>query len=268
MQTVHRHTPDFLLDVMNGIQAGHRVVSKLGSSTAVTSGGYTVISHGETYQVPTVAQSLEFVSAAIGDALNGTGMLSLTIEGLGADFVHKAITVPAHATNGTIAVAIPGTWLRVYDAYVETSASYATLLVPSHLGQITIRNAGAGVVWAKIDGVALDIPHGRAQIGAHTVPKGETAYLNGVTVHTETNKPVNVFGFERSDANILTAPFGVMKIFTEILGVDGVSSPNKKSWYGPFPEYTDFGFLAKTIQAGPSNVAVDFETIFIKNQWD
>ena len=121
----------------------------------------------------------------------------------------KTVSVAAHATDGTIAVPVTGTWMRVFRAYVSKSGTYATLTSPSHIGAITIQGAGGGDIWASI--INIDIPHGQTQIGAYTVPKGHTAYVGEVTIHTETNKPVNVFGFMREGANIVTAPFNTIK---------------------------------------------------------
>jgi hypothetical protein len=242
----------------------YRVVNKFGSSLAITELGFTVISHGEAYQVPTVAQSLEFVSDSAADALSGAGMWELTIEGLDSLWARQTVSVASHATDGTIVVAIPGIWLRVFRAKVSLSGTYATLIAPSHVGNITIRGAGAGAVWAKI--INTDIPHGQTQIGAYTVPAGETAYIGEVTAHTESNKPVNVFGFKREGANIITPPYSSMRAFTEIIGIEGSEPVSKKTWVGPFPEYTDFGYLAKRANVGTASCSIDFEILLVKNE--
>jgi hypothetical protein len=119
------------------------------------------------------------------------------------------------------------------------------------------------VVWATI--INIDIPHGQTQIGAYTVPKGETAYIGEVTVHTETNKPINIFGFRRDGANIITPPFTSMRAFTELIGIEGSEQVAKKAWQGPFLEYTDFGYLGKKTVAGTASASIDFEILLIKN---
>jgi hypothetical protein len=254
---------DVILNASEGKDPNYRVVDKFGSSLNVTAAGFTVISHGDAYQTPVTAQALEFVSGNAGDALNGAGMWEIVIEGLDATWNLTITTVSAHATDGTIAVLIPGTWMRVFRAKVSASGTYATLTDPSHLGLITIRNVGAGVIWAQI--ITTDIPHGQTQIGAYTVPAGETAYVGEVVIHTETNKPVNVFGFKREGANIISAPFSSMRAFTEIIGIEGSESVSKKSFTGPFPQYTDFGYLALKTSAGTASCSIDFEIILVKN---
>ena len=255
-------TTDFLLEVKKGNIEGHRIVDKFGSSIAVTDGGFTVVAHGEVYQVPTTAQSLEFVSDDAGDALNGVGMFELMIHGIDANWALQTESVAAHATDGTIAVAIPGTWLRVFRAHISKSGTYASLTAPSHLGNIDIQNAGAGVLWAKI--INTGIPHGQTQIAAFTVPEGQVGYLGETNISTETNKAIDVFGFKRDNANDITTPFdGAMRSFTEVIGLEGGQSYASKTWKGPFDQYTDLGYLAKRTQAGTASVSIDFEILLI-----
>jgi len=253
---------DFLLEVKKGNVVGHSIIDKFGSSIAITNTGFTVIAHGEVYQVPTTAQSIEFVSDNAGDALNGAGMFELTIHGLDANWDLKTEHVAAHATDGTIAVAIPGTWIRVFRAHTSKSGSYASLTVPSHLGNISIQNSGAGVLWAKI--INTGIPHGQTQVAAFTVPASKVGYLGEVNVSTETNKAVDVFGFKRDNANDVVTPFdGTMRSFTEIIGLEGGQSYASKTWKGPFDQYTDLGYLAQKTAAGTASVSIDFEILLI-----
>jgi len=262
-QTVHRDSSEFLLDVVTGIVPGHSIISKFGANDAVTEAGFTVVSHGGIYQTPISAKSLEFVSDDIGDALNSTGMWEIKIIGIGADFEEKEEVIAAHATDGRIAVVIPDTWFRVFRAYITASGVYASQTVGSHIGVITIRESGGGAIWAIIGNEGF--PHGQTQISAYTVPKGKTAYINGISINTETNKPVNIFGFIRENANKVTPPYDTMRAFTEITGLESPINKSKKSWYGPFPEYTDLGFLAKRVAVGTASVTVDFEIIIINN---
>ena len=254
---------DIGLVAAEGKDSNHRIVNKFGSSLIVDDSGFSVISQSGTYQVPTSAQSLEFVSDNVGDALNGIGLWEITIEGLGANWELQTKVMAAHVTDGTIAVAIDGTWLRIFRAHISASGAYATLTTPSHIGNITIRSAGAGVVWAKI--INTDISHGQTQIGAYTVPAGETAYIGETVVHTESNKSINVFGFKREGANIVTPPFNTMRIFTKIINIEGSQPVSKKSWQGPFPAYTDIGYLAKRASAGIASASIDFEILLVKD---
>lgn len=261
-QTLHRHSSDFILDVKSGIVKGHEIINKFGSSDIVNDSTFTVIAHGGKYQVPTTAQSLEFVSNNIGDALNGVGMFELTIIGLNGSYEKIECVVPAHATNGTLAVAIPDKFIRVYSAYVSASGTYATLTSPSHLGTITIQSIGGADVWAKIDSNLIS--HGQTQIGVFTTAKNYDAYIGNTSIHTESSKPVSVFGFKREGANIITPPYDTMRAFTEIIGIEGSESPLRKSWLGPFPEYTDFGHLALGSTPSLVSCSIDFEILLIQ----
>lgn len=253
---------DFLLEVKKGNVPGHSIVDKFGSSIIITNAGFTVIAHGEVYQVPTTAQSLEFVSDNAGDALNGAGMFEMTIHGLDANWNLQTERVAAHATDGTVAVAIPGTWIRVFRAHISKSGTYASLTAPSHLGNLNIQNAGAGVLWARI--INTGIPHGQTQIGAFTVPEGKVGYLGETNISTESNKPVDVFGFNRDNSNDVTTPFdGTMRSFTEVIGIEGGQSYSSKTWKGPFDQYTDLGYLAKAGGGTTSSASIDFEILLI-----
>ena len=261
-QTTHRISPDFLLDVQAGIIPGHFIINKFGSSLNIDDTGFKVISHGDVYQTPTVPQSLEFVSANAADALNGVGMWEITIEGLDENWDMQEVQVAAHATDGTIAVPIPGTWMRMFRAYVSKSGTYATLSSPSHLGAINILNQVGAVLWATI--TVTGIPHGQTQIGAFTVPRDHNCYLGESIVYAQTNKPVNVFGFKRTEADTIVAPFSTMRAFTEVVGIEGNSYVARKTWVNDFPEYTDLGFLALGNSPSPVACSIDFELLLIK----
>jgi len=262
------HTPVYKnleLFAAEGKDPNHRIVEVFGSSIAITNAGFTVISHGSTYETPIAAQALEFVSDNIGDALNGVGAHEITIKGLNENWERQTVVISTHATDGTQAVPIPSTWLRVFEASVTKSGAYATLATRSHLGTINIRYAGGGSIWASI--LFSDIAHGKTQIGAYTIPKGETGYLDSINVHTETNKDkaVNVFAFKREGANIITPPYSAMKAFTEIIGVDGSVRVEKKTWQSGFPAYTDLGFLALKTTAGTANCSIDTQLLLVKD---
>jgi hypothetical protein len=189
-------------------------------------------------------------------------MRELTIEGLDANWELQTTVTAAHATDGTIPVAVAGTWLRIFRAYVTKSGTYATLTAASHLGNITINTSGGGVLWASI--INIDIPHGQTQIAAYTVPKGEVAYLGETNVSTEVLKAVNVFGFRRANSNDVITPFdGTMRSFTEIVGVEGGQTYASKTWKGPFDQYSDLGYLGKSTGAGTNSASVDFEILLI-----
>ena len=255
---------DFYTDVQMGLVNGHSLVHKFGSSDNIGT-ALTVVCTGEVYPTPTSAVSLEFVGDAT-DALNQAGMHEITIQGLDANWLHQEEVVAAHATNGATAVAIPGTWLRVYRAWVSKSGSYASLGVPSHIAKITVRVAGGGASWLAIPIVDTGFGAAQSLTGAYTIPKGKTGYLLSHHVWIDSGKTVDIIFFKRPCADDVSSSYaGAMRVVTQAVGIDSSDihfdpvSPGG-GMVGP----CDVGFLAKG--ASTPTVAVDFELLLVDNK--
>ena len=254
---------DFYMELAAGNISGQSVEHKFGSNPAVGT-SFVPVCQGGVYQTPTSAVSLEFVSDNAADALDDTGMHELTIIGLDANWAEQTVVTAAHATNGTTAVAVSGTWLRVYRAYVSKSGTYATSAAASHVGQITIRVASAGATYAVIED--NDFPRGQTEIGAYTVPLGKTAYISYALVEVDANKTADVLFFQRPLANDTSSSYtGTMRVVFELGGIaGGVDYYQPKAPLGPFVGPCDLGFLAK-VTATTGEVDVDFEIILRTN---
>jgi hypothetical protein len=254
---------DFHDDVAFGHIPGYYKVNKFGRNPAVTGATYEVVSLGGLYQTPTTAQVLEFVSSSTVDALDQNGMRELTIQGLDASWEEQIVTVAAHATNGQTAVPVPGTWLRVYRAYVSSSGLYASSITGSHIGTITIRGTGGGVWWCGID--AADFPRGQSETAAYTVPLGKTAIVHDTRVSVSgvtTTKTTNVIFFQRPNANDVTTPFGgIMREISTFTGLDnGQYSRGPAPPWGKFTGPCDIGFLAK-VSSGSGEIECEFDMV-------
>lgn len=249
---------DNWLDISRGLQNGHSVVKKFGANLAVGT-SYTVVSTGGIYNTPTSAVSLEFVSSSSADALNGAGMHEITVEGLDANWNLQTVTVSAHATDGTTPVALTGTWLRVFRAYVSKSGTYGTATAGSHVGTITIRVAGAGATWTQI---ILDngFPLAQTLIGAYTVPIGYTGYIFLTSLSVDSGKTVDLAFFTRENANDTTSSYsGGVRVKSMTRGFSGGVGFNRTGDLVPFKVVgpADVGFLAAG--ASTPEVAVEFE---------
>ncbi len=257
-------TKDFLIEVRKGNIKGHSLIHTFAHSDNITQSQWDVIAQGEVYQMPTSAVSLELVSGEAADNQAGVGARSLIVEGLDANYNFQSIIALTHATDGTIAEAISGTWTRVFRAYVLTSGAYATTTTFSHVGALTIRVASAGVTWVSIplnQGFAI----GQSLIGAYSVPSGKTAYLGNIFLETETGKPVTVIGFLRHNIDIITAPFSTMRTFSIFPGLDNGIDDIMNTWRDNLPEKTDVGFLARSTGATTQAVSIDFELLIVDN---
>ena len=241
---------------------GFTVVHKFGRNESIGT-SLEPISVGGVYQMPTAAVSLEFLSDNAGDALDQAGMHELTVIGLDASWAEQTVTTAAHATDGTTPVAISGTWLRVYRAYVSQSGAYPTSIAESHLGDITIRVASAGATYATIS----DAPIGRGQteIAAYTVPTGKTAYVASIAITADagqTNKPDIIF-WQRPNADDTSSSYtGTLREVWTVLQVSGQEGLNPATPLGPFVGPCDL-VMTGVVGTNTGTAEADFEILLL-----
>ena len=249
---------EFLIEVAKGNIAGHSLVNKFGFNDAV---GATLqpIADGAVYQTPTTAQSLEIVSSSANDTSAGTGARSVEIQGLDASFVSQTVTV---ATNGTSAVAVTGTWTRVFRVMVKDSGTYATQAAGSHAGTITLRNSGAGVTWATIVLTASSFAAGQTEIGAYTVPAGYTGYLLSKHVSIESTKIPNILWFRRENADDVAAPYDSMRLFERHNGSTAEITYQPPAPTIVLPAKTDIGAMGY-VATGSAAVSIEFQILLV-----
>lgn len=249
---------DFLIEVAKGNVPKHSIVSKFGAGNLTTT--LLPVSQDSTYPTPTTAVSLEFVSSSANDTSAGTGAREVTVIGLDANWAEQTVTV---TTNGTTAVALTGTWLRLYRWYVSQSGTYATESAGSHAGTLTLRVAGAGATWSTI--TTTPFPAGQSQIGAYTIPIGYTAYLLSKNMFVDSAKSADLYFFQRTLANDVTSPYtGIMRIFQREVGVSGGYELITPSPKGPFVGPCDIGFMGK-ISSGTADCSVEFQLLLIQD---
>ena len=247
------------LKVAQGKVPNYTIINKFGTNDNV---GTTMvpITRAGVFQTPTTAQSLEIVSSSSDDSSGGTGARTFYIQGLDENWNLQEEIV---TMNGTTAVAIPGSWFRVFRGYVVDSGTYATSSAGSHAGTITVRGSGGGSTWMEV-GLIAGFPAGQSQIGVYTIPAGKTGYLWVKHFTVSTVKAANIFLFQRINADDTTAPFGAMRLIEQN---DGIAEPYN---YQPkFPlvslaEKTDVGFMAY-VATGSGSVSVDFQIQLVDN---
>ena len=240
--------------ISRGAVPGTTSIHKFGRNPAV---GITSapICLGGVYQTPAAATALEVVSDDANDTAAGTGAREVYIQGLDANFDLQEEYV---ATNGLTPVATANNYMRVFRTYVTKSGTYATQSAGSHVGDITIREAGAGATWVLIN-FSEGFPNGQSQIACYTIPNGKRAYLHAVHLHAEANKPVSLFLFKREDADVVTPPYGPMRLVQEWDGVSG-----DEEWRADvpivFPPKTDIGWMG-VVGSSTAAVSIDFELV-------
>lgn len=245
------------LDVSRGNVQGVRVIHHFGRNTAIGS-TFTPVTRSGFYRTPQVSGATALRIKAGGnanDTANGSGAQAITLVGLNADgeLISEVIaTAGASASNPTVQ-----TFIRLMDTFVSASGTYATQTAASHVGNITIENAAGGQNWALIsDG---SFPRGDSEIGAYTVPKGRSAYVQAIRLSSSADKKANIVLFKRSGILETVAPYSPMVLLAEFPEVSGSVTVD----YDPplaFPQLTDFGFMA-SVTASTVDVTVSFDVI-------
>ena len=250
---------DWYARIMKGEIPGHSIVHKFGAGNLTTT--LSPISQSLTYQTPTAAVALEIVSSSANDALNNTGAHEYTITGLDANWNEVTQVVTAHATNGTIAVAIPTSLIRLYQWYVSKSGAYATATVGSHVGTLTVRVAGGGATCSQI--VVTPFPIGQSQIGVYTIPIGYTGYLLSKNTFVDTAKSADIYFFQRPLANDVTTSFtGTMRLIQREVGIKEGYNLRTVTPKGLFVGPCDIGFMG-LVSVGTAECSVEFELLLI-----
>jgi hypothetical protein len=249
---------DFYFEVSQGDVENYTMVHHFGRNAAVGT-TYVPITDDGIYRTlqPVSAIALRIKAGGdANDAAAGTGARKITLEGLDAngDIVTEEIT-----TNG-ISVSSPttATFIRLYDAYVSESGTYATSTVGSHSGDITIEDTDDNE-WAVID--STDFPRSQSEIGAYSIPEGFDGYFLEAEIFTDSTKTTDLIFFKREGILDASPPYESMRILFEERISGGESSwkptaPIKLT--GP----ADIGFLAK-VDTNPAEVDVDFELMLV-----
>ena len=139
---------------------GYTKVLKYGANLDVTT-AETVWTPGGLYPWATWTggNSITVESTDAGDT-----SISVTIEGLDANGAVQTVTTATNASNGTTAVAVTGTWDRVYRAYLSGSNQTAAGAINIKISTTIVAQIAAG--------------KGQTQMAVYTVPAGKVAYIS------------------------------------------------------------------------------------------
>lgn len=249
---------NWLIDVGKGLIPGHSIIHKFGFANVATS--LVPITSSLTYQTPTTATALEILSSDVNDTSAGTGARTVYVEGLdlNGDVLSETVTM-----NGTSAVALANSYLRVYIMYVATSGTYASASASSNIGTITLRASGGGATWAVIN-VEGGFGLGRSLISAYTVPKGYTAHVLSYNIIVEATKSVDLFVFKREGILTTSAPYTPMQLLDRYKATGGSIGIEPINVVYVLPQLTDFGYLGK-VATGNAGITVNSNILLIQN---
>lgn len=156
---------DRFLAVAKGEVTGHSLLLKFGRNPDIDGAvEETVWEGGGVYSFPATAQSLEVLSGSTDDDSAGTGARTITLIGLDANYAEKIEVITMDGTN---AVAVPGTWLRVHRCSVTTAGTGGV-----NAGLITVRIAGGGTTL-----LVIGVGNGQTLMAVYTIPAGVTGYM-------------------------------------------------------------------------------------------
>lgn len=249
---------EFYLEVAKGNVPKHSLVHKFGAGTVTTT--LRPVTLSGFYRTPTTATALEFVSDNANDTSAGTGAREVTIVGLDSSWNEVSQTV---TTNGTTAVALGTNLIRLYRWYVSSSGTYATQTTGSHAGTLTIQESGGGNVWSILNTSPFSVS--QSEIACYTVPAGHTGYLLSKSVSIDSNKTVDVFFFQRPNADDVATPYsGAMRLIEKEIGVTGSIDFRMIAPKGPFVGPCDIGFMA-VVGSGTSDASSEFELLLVED---
>lgn len=234
------------LQVAKGQIVGASPINKFGANSNVGTTEETIWTNGGNITWPAAAFTAYIVSSDAADTSAGTGARTVTVSGLDADYKDKTVSV---TLNGTSAVAISGTWLRINRAFVTSSGTGGAAA-----GTITIQDVGATVVYANL-GLG-----NQTQMAVYTVPAGHTLYVDQITftaaVSTGSNSAV---------VKLNTRDFGSNTFRTRyIADLQSGELINSLQYPLALPEKTDIEARA-VMSAGTASIAAFFEGVLIAN---
>ncbi len=248
---------DFLIEVQKGNVPGHSIINKFGHGNLGTT--ISPVSTSLEYRTPIAHVALEFVSSDANDTADGTGAREITYVGIGADYKETTFVI---ATNGTTAVPLSTSLLRMYRWYVSASGTYATAIAGSHTGILTTRVAGAGETWATIN--VSPFPFGQSEIAVFTIPDGHRAFITQHNISVDTAKSVDIYLFSRSGIDVVEAPFTAMKIVVHYVGLTGDNPSSFKAPLDSFTPRTDVGYMGM-VSVGTADVSIHFAVLLIED---
>lgn len=239
---------DFFLQCRKGRIEGHTVHTVAGNNPNTDTDWNTVWSESTPVVLPTSAAQLKVSSSHTDDTSAGTGLRTIEITGLLADFteVKEEVTL-----NGQTEVLTSNSFYRINRVKGLTAGSTG-----ENQGKIYI---GSGTVTAGVPATvhAVICDKGNKSCGSfYTVPKGSTAFLMAWTCTQDTSNIMHV-RLRKCKPNGLWMTSGTISVhdsFTkEVHGAKGLT------------EGTDFQFQTQLV-AGTGNSSCYLEFILADNR--
>lgn len=234
-----------------------RRVTALGNNPDVDQGTVpeTIWPGGGLYPWKTSAGALEVISSSAQDTPTGTGSGAISLTLLDANYNESVVTV---TLNGTTAVAISGTWLRINAGLITTKGSGAAAVGATNAGDISIRDSGAGTIRAIIPATK-----GVLRQAVYTAPAGYSLQIISQYLAFNrgtgggTTRYLTVTGFIQNSSGVARRPLD-LSCDGEPYRHDGIPGIT-------LPEKTDFAMEVIAVSADNSDITGAFLGVLMKN---
>ena len=182
------------------------------------------------------------------------GGRAITFVGINAD--GDLITETVATAGASASAATDQTFIRLREAFVSASGTYATQAAGSHASTINIEDT-AGNLWATIADGSLG--RGNTEQAVFTTPKNRAALVTNVFLSSDADKKANIVFYQRQGILKTSAPYDALQIINEFPQNAGLSD---LAFNPPiyFPPLTDFGFLA-SVSASTVDVSIGIDLI-------
>lgn len=245
---------DGYLLVKQDLFAGYSMDTKFGRNADVDAAEDIWASGGDYTGFPTgSAETIDVVSTSTSDAAAGTGVRTVRLYGLDANFDAQTEDV---TLNGTTAVTTVATWKRMNRIKALTVGS-AGLAV----GVIT---AAHTTTTANVFGT-IQIGQAQTKIACYTVPAGYTMYLKRFAAYgaRSTGTGLADISFQVRDYSASDdTPFRVVRDYT--IG-NGVAVNTTYIGGLVIDEKSDVKVRADSVSAANLDIAAEFEYVLVKN---
>jgi len=244
---------DFAVAVARSAISGYKSIRKFGGNPSVAaSSTEDVWSAGGTYSGwLTSASAVRIQAGGNGaDTSDGNGARKVVIQGLDENWADASEEVTT--AGGSASSATTTTFIRVFRAYVSDVGTYTG----ANTGAVTIETTG-GVVLASIEAGL-----GQTQMSMYTIPAGYNAYLRNCRAQVDGNKAMDMFMFQRENADDVTTPFTGKRLVDEFRQLIGEADRYYDS-LSVFPAKTDLWFSAVNGAGNTGACTVSYDLVLI-----
>ncbi len=164
------------------------------------------------------AQRIEIVSSSANDTIAGSGARQVLVRGLDGDFNLQNETVDM---DGLTPVFTTNLYRRHFRTEATSSGTQGTSTTSSLAGTIDVSWETSGDPAGTIPPLINGVSESSTRSTHFTVPTGFTVEIESVTVFVETLKQVSMFIMNRTQGDVIAAPFGVVSTGPRITNFTG-----------------------------------------------